>query len=247
LSDAQVTIVIPSLNQGRYLDDALTSVFQQDLPVEVFVMDGGSSDDSVKVIKKWKDKLAGWRSQPDEGQAAAINEGIASGSAPLVCWLNSDDFLYTGGLKQLIKTLQERPERHFVYGRCWTVSKTGRKVSPYLTRPFSPGLFANFCFVAQPATLVTRRAWEQLNGLDANMQMAFDYDLWWRLYHAFGVPGYCKQFVAATRWHKDTKTATQSSLHYRESIKVVEQCYGSVPFKWRVALPLVKVIHKWIK
>jgi len=94
-----VTIAVPSCNQGRFLDDALTSIFEQQLPVEVFVMDGGSTDNSIEIIRKWEGQLAGWRSHKDGGQAAAINEGIALGRAPYVCWLNSDDWFCLLGLK----------------------------------------------------------------------------------------------------------------------------------------------------
>jgi len=117
-----VTIAVPSLNQGRFLNDTLASIIEQSLPVEVFVMDGGSSDNSIEIIRQWEPKLAGSRSHPDNGQAAAINEGIAKGSAPYVCWLNSDDFFYPDGLKRLLQTLQKHSERKFVYGRCWGVS-----------------------------------------------------------------------------------------------------------------------------
>ncbi len=242
--DAQVTIAVPSLNQGRYLDDTLSSIFQQDLPVEVFVLDGGSTDNSLDVIRKWEPRLAGWRSHADGGQAEAINEGIKQGTAAYVCWLNSDDYFYPGGLKKLIQTLEQQPEKQYTYACCWTVSESGRKFSPYLTLPFSARLFANFCCIAQPATLIRRSAWEQTRGLDENMQMAFDYDLWWRLFKAYGKPAYCKRFVAATRMHKDTKTAKQTDLHYQESMDIVRRHWGSVPLKWHLALPLVKIFHR---
>ena len=87
-----VTIVVPSFNQGIYLDKCLDSIFSQNIPVEVFVMDGGSTDITLEVIKKWELKLAGWRSRKDEGQSAAINEGMKMGTAPFCCWLNSDDY-----------------------------------------------------------------------------------------------------------------------------------------------------------
>ena len=109
MRDSLVTIAVPSFNQGQYLDDALTSIFHQNLPVEVFVMDGGSSDNSVEVIKKWERCLAGWRSYADDGQAAAINEGIEQGHSPYVCWLNSDDWLLPGGLVKLLIELQSHP------------------------------------------------------------------------------------------------------------------------------------------
>jgi len=94
MSKSLVTIAVPSFNQGQFLNDTLASIFQQDIPVEVFVMDGGSTDNSLEVIRKWEHRLAGWRSHADGGQAAAINQGIALGHAPYVCWLNSDDWFF---------------------------------------------------------------------------------------------------------------------------------------------------------
>jgi len=244
LITAQVTIAVPSLNQGRYLDDTLSSIFQQDIPVEVFVLDGNSADNSVDIIRTWEPRLAGWRSRADKGQAEAINEGIAQGTAPYVCWLNSDDYFYPGGLKRLVNTLQGKPEKQFAYARCWTVSKSGQKLLPYLTLPFSRRLFANFCCIAQPSTLVTRAAWEKAGGVNEDLQLAFDYDLWWRLYEAYGKPAYCKEFVAATRSHKDTKTANQPALHYQESMDVVKRHWGTVPWKWHAALPFMQLLRK---
>ncbi len=239
----QVTVAVPSFNQGQFLDETLSSIFQQEVPVEVFVLDGGSTDNSLDIIRKWESKLAGWRSYADQGQAEAINDGIAQGSAPFVCWLNSDDHFYPDGLKNLIKTLMDQPAKQFVYANCWSIIKSGRKLSPYLTMPFSPRLFANFCFIAQPATLIRRAAWEQSRGVNEDMQMAFDYDLWWRLYTEYGKPAFCKNFVAATRMHKDSKTTKHTELHYKESIETVNRNWGCVPIKWRLALPAMKIIH----
>jgi hypothetical protein len=76
------------------------------------------------------------------------------------------------------------------------------------------------------------------------MQLAFDYDLWWRLYRTYGKPAYCKEFVAVTRMHKDTKTANHPALHYQESMRAVERHWGSVPLKWRAALPLMQILQR---
>ncbi|MCF6262711.1 MAG: glycosyltransferase [Xanthomonadales bacterium] len=246
MNNPLITIAVPSLNQGSYLNAALESIFQQDLPVEVFVMDGGSTDDSLEIIKQWESQLAGWRSHPDEGQAAAINEGIAQGTAPYVCWLNSDDLYYPGGLKKMLATLQAEDQAPFVYGRCWTISASGKKLLPYLTMPFIPWLFANFCFIAQPATLIKRTAWDSVGGLNESMQMAFDYDLWWRLFKSYNFTKYLREFVAATRAHKDTKTSNYTELHYQESVEVVRVNWGSIPKKWKLTLPILKLIRKLV-
>ena len=76
------------------------------------------------------------------------------------------------------------------------------------------------------------------------LQMAFDYDIWWRLYKEYGKPAFCRSFVAATRMHKDTKTASNTELHYKESIDIVNRNWGSIPYKWRTALPVMKMIQK---
>jgi len=238
-----ITVVVPSFNQGQYLEAALLSILEQDIPVQVFVMDGGSTDDSVEIIKRYEHRLSGWRSHKDDGQSSAINEGVALGSAPYVCWLNSDDFYYPGALKSLYDAI-EGTHSAFVYGKCWNVSESGKKVVPYVTLPFTPYLFANYCFICQPGTLMRRNDWERVNGLDSSLQMAMDYELWWKFAKSGAQPIYHRKFVAATRSHEQTKTHNNGAQHYQESIKVVKQYWGRIPLKWRFTLPLMNLLRK---
>ncbi len=234
-----ITIAVPSFNQGQFLDDALESIFSQKVPVEVFVLDGGSSDNSIDVIKKWESYITWWRSRADDGQSEAINEGIAMGSAPYVCWLNADDRFSDNGLKRLLKGLEMSGGSPVAYGRCWTTHSTGKKIIPYLTLPFSSWLLANFCFIAQPATLIRRNVWEKVGGIDRNLSMAMDYDLWWRVYKQFGKFKYIRDFVAETRMHSETKTTTRREDHYSESMETVLRHYGRIPLKWHIAWPIM--------
>lgn len=237
VSKPVVTIAVPSFNQGRFLDEALQSIFQQDLPVEVIVLDGGSSDESLDVIHRWAPRLAGWRSHSDAGQAAAINEGIAQGSAPYVCWLNSDDLLEPGGLQVLVDELERFPDASGVYGKAWNlVQKTGER-TPVWVEPFSERRLALRCIISQPATLMRRSAWEAIGGVDAKLHMAMDYDLWWRLFKSVGPLRFLDQFVATNRDHEETKTNTQRSRHYKEAMAVVRKYHGRVPLKWWLAQP----------
>lgn len=232
-----VTIAVPSYNQGRFLDAALDSIFQQEIPVEVFVVDGGSSDNSLEVIRKWEHRLAGWRSYPDSGQAAAINEAIAKGSAPFVCWLNSDDWLMPGGLSKLLEEIARHPDCAAVYGRAWNVSEKSGKRSPVWVEPFNVKRLALRCIISQPATLIRRSAWELVGGVDQSLHMVMDYDLWWRLFKTAGPLYFLDAFVAVNREHADTKTKTQRRRHYREAIQVVRTHHGRVPLKWWLAQP----------
>lgn len=232
-----VTVAVPSFNQGRYLADALESIFVQGLPVEIFVADGGSSDDSVNIIKKYAAQLTGWRSHPDGGQSAAINECIARGSAPYVCWLNSDDMLLPGALLTLVRALEANPGFPAVYGRAWNLNeRTGKKSSVWV-EPFNVRRLALRCIISQPATLMRRSAWEAIGGIDEQLHMSMDYDLWWRLYKNFGELGFVDDFVAINREHDDTKTRNNRRRHYRESMEIVRRYYGSVPLKWWLAQP----------
>jgi GT2 family glycosyltransferase len=234
-----VTVAVPNLNHGRYLGEALESIFIQGIGVEVVVMDGGSTDQSLSVIRQWKGRLLSWRHGPDGGQAQAVNQGIAMGSAPYVCWLNSDDMFLPGGLQLLLSALSRSDGSPVAYGRCWTLNQRGRRFLPYVTMPFQPWLLKSYCFIAQPATLIRRSAWDAVNGLDGSLRMALDYDLWWRMYRKFGSFVYIRRFVAGSRMHRDTKTSRNRHEHYDEATRVLLRHTGRVPMKWRLAYPLM--------
>jgi glycosyltransferase involved in cell wall biosynthesis len=232
-----VTVVVPSFNQGRYLNEALTTIFAQNVAMEVFVMDGGSSDETPQVLKAWSDRLAGWRSHPDEGQAAAINEGVARGSAPYVYWLNSDDLLLPQGLERLVSSLQAKPSAPAAYGQVYNQREPSGNRSPVRVELFSASRLAVRCIVSQPGAIVRRACWNQVGGLDTSLHMALDYDLWWRLYKAFGPLHFLAQYVAVNREHETTKTRSFRSAHYREAIQTVRKHYGRVPAKWWLYRP----------
>ena len=233
-----VTVVIPSFNHAEFLDQAIASVFAQDVLCEVFVMDAGSTDATAGIIAKWAPQLAGWRSHQDAGQAAAINEGLALGHAPFVCWLNSDDWMLPGGLQLLVEALKANTHAAVAYGRAWNISTpSGRRREVWGPAPFSATKMANYCMISQPASLIRRTAWEAVGGVRTDLHMAMDYDLWWRLQKQVGPLEFVDAFVAVNRDHEGTKTNTLRALHYREAMAVVKQHYGRVPIKWWLAQP----------
>ncbi len=227
-----VTIAVPSKDQGRFLGHCLASTFDQGLAVEVFVLDAGSTDESVHVIRQWQSKLQGWRSHPDTGQAAAINEGIRRGSAPYVAWLNSDDWLLPGGLAHLHRALEANPRAPAAYGLAWNADEETSARTPVLVEPFDARRLTHRCIVSQPATLIRRSAWEAVGGLDESLQLALDYDLWWRLYLRFGELVFVKEFIAVNRDHAATKTNREKLRHFRESRALLRRHAGRVPWKW---------------
>jgi len=237
-TDVRVAVAVPNLNQGAFLPAALDSL-RQDVPVAVAVLDAGSSDESQLVISKRDHELAFWRSHPDSGQAAAINEGIqvlcrSQSAIDVVAWLNADDFYLPGGMALMRDALDRNPEWIAVAGGAIVVDDDGQWTGDVPTAPFDRASFARMCTICQPATLIRRHAWEEAGGLDAQLQMCFDYDLWWRLSHQ-GTIGYISDRVAASRDHAETKTRTRRPQYFAEATAVVRREMGHVPWHWYIS------------
>jgi GT2 family glycosyltransferase len=243
-----VAIVVPNLNQGRFLGAALDSIRGTKVAALCAVLDGGSVDGSRDLIEQRASELAYWRSGTDGGQAAAINEGVSQlcrahpDAVEAVGWLNADDVFVDGGLDRLWQALDEHPDWVAVSGRASLAAESGALIGEIPTAPFSPERFARACTICQPATLVRRWAWERVGGLDASLHMCFDYDLWWRLSHR-GTIGYLAAVVAASRDHGETKTRRHRADYFREATDIVRRETGKVPWHWYVSEAIERQVH----
>jgi hypothetical protein len=228
-----IGIVVPSLGQGRFLAQALESLLAEPgREVRVAVLDAGSTDDSRAVIRRYESRLAFWRSAPDRGQAAAVNEGVRRlGAVAYVGWLNADDLLLPRGLERLAAYLDDHPGCVAAYGRARIIDAEGRVVGDFPTRPFSRRRLAGGSIICQPASLVRLAAWERVGGLDESLHMCLDYDLWWRL-SGLGAIGFLPELLACSRDHDSTKTRTQKERLYAEAFQVVRRHVGHVPWRW---------------
>jgi GT2 family glycosyltransferase len=240
-SRARVGIAVPNLNQGQFLEAALDSLQQSGADVAIALVDAGSTDESGAIIERRQraGALIYARSHRDDGQTAAINEGVEAVArlAPdvrYVGWLNADDVVLPGGFAKLAEALDAHPEWAAVAGRAQCVSASGAVIEEIATQPFSVESFAHACTICQPATLIRREAWEAIGGLDASLQMCFDYDLWWRLARR-GPIGYIDTFVAASRDHEATKTRQRREEYFREAIALIRRETGGVPWHWCIS------------
>lgn len=233
-----VTIAVPSLNQGTYVGKTLGSIFAQAMPVAVNLMDAGSTDDTLDAVAPFKPRLNRFRSHPDGGQAAAINEGLDDATTPFVAWLNADDEYLPAGLRTLTDALERSPDAPFAYGQTRLENGSGAVLGSYATEPWSRDRFARKCFVSQPATLIRTSAWRKVGGLNSSLHMALDYDLWWRLAASSeSEPVFVDRPVALARLHPDAKTMSRPVDHYREAMAVVRHHYGRVPWWWWLKMP----------
>jgi len=244
----EIAIAVPSLNQGRYLPAALSSVLSQEgVIARVAVVDGGSQDETADVLDRFRERLAWCRMAPDDGQTSAINEGIdhlvrLCPDVGYVGWLNADDIVLPDGLRLLAGALDAHPTWVAVAGRAHLISDSGDVLSEISTAPFEPRVFDHMCTISQPATLVRRAAWQQVGGLDTKLHMCFDYDLWWRLARV-GPIGYADgTIVAASRDHASTKTRTRRPEYFKEAMEVVRRHTGRVPWHWCISEALEREV-----
>src|SRR4051794_68157 len=161
----RVTVAVPSYNQATFLDATLRSIFAQPVAMEVMLADAGSTDGTACVIDRWKHRLTWFRSAPDRGQAAAINEAISHGRAPLVCWLNSDDIFLADGLATLVTALESDASISMIYGNCLRLNQDGLVIGRQRVAPFSERSLSRRCIISQPASIVRRTMWEKVDGL----------------------------------------------------------------------------------
>jgi GT2 family glycosyltransferase len=228
-----ITIVVPSRNHGRFLADAIDgAIAQTGVDLKVAVLDGGSHDDSLDVIRRYESRLDYWRSAPDGGQAAAVNEGIARLSdTDYVGWLNADDVLLPDALRKMSGYLDVHGECVAVFGQAHIIDERSRIVGRFPTRPFSRRAMAHASIICQPASLIRRRAWDAVGGLDASLHICLDYDLWWRL-SRLGPIGFVREFVASSRDHEATKTRALQGRMYEEAFALLSRHLGYVPWRW---------------
>ena len=223
-----VTVVTPSFNQGRFIRATIESVLEQDYPrIEYLVIDGGSTDETVSILREYSDRLR-WVSESDGGQAHAINKGWRQARGSLVAYLNSDDVYLPGAIAQAVAALEAHPEAAAVYGEGYHVDEAGQIIDRYPTESFDPDRLRERCFICQPTVLLRRDAVERVGYLDESLRYCMDYDLWIRLAQAGKVLSHTPHYLASTRLHADAKTLNQRGPAHAEILRVVHRHFGRV-------------------
>jgi glycosyltransferase involved in cell wall biosynthesis len=225
-----VSIITPSLNQGKYIEETIESVINQDYPrVEYIVVDGKSTDNTVEILKKYGTKLK-WLSEQDRGQADAINKGILLTKGEIIAWLNSDDTFLPGAIKNVIDCFLEFPKVMMVYGKSYFINNAGKIVGKYPTEPFDYQRLAAFNFICQPSTFFKRDAYLDVGGLNLELNYSLDYDLWIKISEKFEVK-YTSQFLSNYRIHQTSKTVAYSHalLRHEEGLYVAVKHFNWAP------------------
>ncbi len=225
---ALVSIVIPSYNQARYLEDAIRSVLSQDYPsIECIVVDGGSTDGSVEIIKKYAGRIAWWVSEPDKGQTDALNKGFARAKGEIFAWLNSDDVYAPGAVSSAVKFLTDHPEVGLVYGDANFINEFGDIIGKFdAAQTDLRRLKQGYVHIPQQASFFRADLWRAVGPLDPSFYFAMDYDLWVRIARRSQVK-YVPQTWASFRLHTAGKTIYADERCWPEMLRVHYRDGGS--------------------
>lgn len=217
-----VSIITPSFNQAAFLQQTLNSVLQQDHhDLEYLVVDGGSRDGSVDIIRQSASRLAWWVSEPDSGQADAINKALAHARGEVVAWLNSDDYYLPGTVRAAARVFQVHPDAVLVYGNMLAVDEANRITNKLVYQQVSLEDLMCFRIIGQPAAFIRRSALEAVGGLDTSLHMLLDHQLWIRL-ATVGRMIYVGETWAAARYHPRAKNRASARDFGREAFRILE-------------------------
>jgi glycosyltransferase involved in cell wall biosynthesis len=235
----QLSIVMPSLNQGPYLRQAIESVLTQSLDddVELLVMDGGSSDESLAILRSYGSRLS-YVSEPDRGQSDALNKGLQRARGEVLGWLNSDDLYQPDALRRVMTTFRD-PGVQWVYGNVDVIDAAGVRIRNWVTRrknrelsrlSFGKLLEANW--ISQMGVFWRRSLQETAGPLRTDLHLAMDYDLWLRFWRL--VPGtHLDALVASFRLHPSSKTRQNSARQLDEAFRIARS-HASPDHRWHL-------------
>lgn len=220
----KITVVTPSFNQAEFLETTIQSVLGQCWPrLEYIVMDGGSTDGSREIIRRYESSMAHWVSAKDGGQAAALNAAFGRATGDIFCWVNSDDFLLPGALQHVARLLADKPA--LVYGACLTFHEDSAVAKVLRPRAHDPAALRMFDYIVQPSAFWTRALWEKTGALDTALSYAFDWD-WFLRASAHCHFQLSLETLSAYRHHEAHKTGTGGEKRMEEILSVVRR-HGS--------------------
>ena len=224
----RVSVITPSYNQARFIEQTILSVLEQDYPdIEYIIVDGKSTDGSPEIIQKYADRLAWWVSEPDRGQTDALNKGFSHATGELLAWINSDDTYTPGAIREAVKFFEGHSNAALIYGDANYINEDGQVVGRFPAAQTNYRLLRQgYVHIPQQASFFRADLWRQVGPLDPSFFFAMDYDLWVRL-AARGPLLYNPRLWANFRLHSESKTLADNDRCWPEMIRVHRRDGGS--------------------
>ncbi len=244
-----VTVVTPSFNQGKYLEETILSVLRQDYDnIEYILIDGGSTDNSIDIIEKYRDKIAFKVSEPDQGQTDAINKGFSRANGQILAWLNSDDVYHPHAIREAVEYLIANPDVGLVYGDLDFIDQNGKVIGRFnAAQTDLARLRRGFVHIPQPAAFFRADLWRRVGPLDASFFFAMDYDLWTRLAGVAKIKYLPGRLWAKFRMYADSKTINADDRCWPEMLRVHYRDGGSFFSVITLKYWLRKLAAPWLK
>lgn len=225
----KISIITPSFNQGRYIERTFKSVLGQGYPhLEYLVIDGGSQDETLEILKKYNKQLV-WISEKDEGQSDAINKGAKMATGDIIAYLNTDDIYEAGALKLVADIFAENPSVMWLTGRCRIIDENDREVRRLITMyknflldHYSYRLLLITNYLSQPATFWRREAIQEFGLFNIREHLAMDYDYWLRIGEKYQ-PRIIDRYLASFRVHHTSKTSSSFLKTFKQEVVIAEK------------------------
>jgi len=228
----KVSVITPSFNQGQFIERTLQSVaIQSGAEIEHVVVDGGSTDNTLDVLKRFGHGVK-WVSEKDKGQTDAINKGIRRTNGEIIGWLNSDDIYFSEAISRAVTFFNDHPEVDVIYGMADHIDQNDRPFEVYPSEPWNFERLKDTCFICQPAAFFRRSVVEKHGLLDDNLHFCMDYEFWLRLGKAGVQFEYIEVKLAGSRLYAENKTLGSRVKVHAEINDVLKKLFGKVPDRW---------------
>jgi glycosyltransferase involved in cell wall biosynthesis len=259
MTHPSVFVVMPSFNQARFIRQAIDSVLHQDYePLHLLVMDGGSTDGTVDVLRSYGDRLE-FVSRKDRGQSDALNQGLSRATGEIVCWLNSDDAFLPGAIATVVDAFRGNPDAEFVYGKGWNVDETGRLLGDSGVLPFNLWkLIHHRNYIHQPSCFFRKALLDRAGPIEEDLHYVMDWELWIRFGAYRGV--FVDAYLSCNRAYAQNKTQSGALRRWAEIRRMVrrytDHCFPPVLWLYlvetllqearsrRLLRPLVAPLHR---
>ncbi len=255
-SAPRISVIVPTFNQGRFIEQTLLSIEGQSYPdLEIIVVDGGSTDETRSVLERHDARLTRWVSEPDRGQAHAINKGFRMATGSILAWLNSDDLYMPGALLEVARRLGDATAPKLVYGGCLHFFDGSSRAFTDRVQAHDRRRLTRTDYIIQPSAFWTRALWEAAGEVDESLHFVMDWDWFIRASRA-GEFERLDAVLSLYRHHDGHKTGAGGARRAREVVALVEK-YDEAGFapayrdlaerfdEHRRAIRVVEKLHAW--